>query len=653
MKQKLTTKIDNKKHILSSISMVARMFRRALAPQPPMTVGEWADKYRILTSEASAETGHYRTDRTPYVKQIMDDLSVNSPVKKVVVMAGAQIGKTEIGLCWMGYIMDYAPAPTLYVINDKNMVREVSKTRLTPLINTVPSIREKIKEKEVRGSGNTTLLKEFSGGYISLIGANVAGSLANKPIQYVYLDEVDRFPADVGGEGDPIKLAEVRTTTFQGKSKIYITSTPSIKGASKIDELYQGTDMRKYFMPCPHCGYMHELLFDNMVVKRDKNGNIKRAWLVCPKCKGNIYNHHKTKMLAQGKWIATNKEFDDPTVVGYYLPGLCAPDGWVSFTQIAKEYETSKNNEMLRKTFWNTRLGLPYERVGEAPDWEMLYERSKRSTYKRGTVPQGGLFLTAGVDVQADRTECEVVAWGRNRQSWSVDYYVFEGDTSDTQSGAWMGLSKLLTKTFMRTDGVEMQIIKMAVDRGYRKDYVDAFCRRYPTSRVNPVKGSNKSSDAMDYPLSNPRQVDIKLDNGIKVHQQGYFFYLVGASYLKDELYGRLVLQHTSDNELYPEGYCFFPNNYEPYYYKMLTAERFIPPSKPGGKGEWRVIGNDHRNEAIDCRVYARSMACSLHADSTSDESWDQLDAVLKSNISPENKARQRKKVSYKGIKSI
>jgi len=205
----------------------------------------------------------------------------------------------------------------------------------------------------------------------------------------------------------------------------------------------------------------------------------------------------------------------------------------------------------------------------------------------------------------------------------------------------------------MRTDGVEMQIIKMAVDRGYRKDYVDAFCRRYPTSRVNPVKGSNKSSDAMDYPLSNPRQVDIKLDNGIKVHQQGYFFYLVGASYLKDELYGRLVLQHTSDNELYPEGYCFFPNNYEPYYYKMLTAERFIPPSKPGGKGEWRVIGNDHRNEAIDCRVYARSMACSLHADSTSDESWDQLDAVLKSNISPENKARQRKKVSYKGIKSI
>ena len=388
---------------------IERAWRDGLKPDPLLTVSEWADRYRVLSQRASSEPGRWRTERTPYLKEIMDCLSPSSPVQRVALMKGAQIGGTECGNCWIGYVIHQAPGPMMAVAPTVELAKRNSKQRINPLIEESDVLRERVKERRSRDSGNTVLSKEFPGGVLILTGANSAVGLRSMPARYLFLDEVDGYPGDVEGEGDPILLAERRSATFQ-RRKILLVSTPKTKSLSRIQREYDASDQRRYFVPCPHCHEQQTLELENL---RWPKRRPREAEYACAHCGSLIGERHKTWMLEHGEWRPSAEGAG--RTAGFHLSSLYSPVGWFSWGDAAEMYEQAQKTPDLIKGFVNTVLGLPFEEEAEAPEWQRLYER--RETYRIGVVPEGGLFLTAGVDVQKDRIEVEVVAWGRGKEA--------------------------------------------------------------------------------------------------------------------------------------------------------------------------------------------------------------------------------------------
>ncbi len=430
----------------------------ALKPDAIMSVSDWADANRILSQTASSEPGKFRTSRTPYLKEIMDALSPHSGYEKVVFMKGAQIGGTEAGNNWVGFIIDQAPGPMLVVQPTVEMGKRWSKGRLAPLIEDTLCLRDKVKDPRSRDSGNTVQSKEFPGGIVVITGANSAVGLRSMPVRYLFLDEVDAYPPDADSEGDPLTLAIQRTATF-ARRKIFIVSTPTIKGLSRIEKEFEETDQRYFFVPCPFCGHFQILKWEG--VQYDQTHS--RCFYACEFCKGHIEEHFKTDMLRRGEWRATNKEKVSKKVIGFHLNSLYSPVGWLSWDACYQNYEMAKDNEQLLKAWTNTTLGLPWEEKGDVPDWGVLFDR--REHYRIGNVPPGGYVLTAGVDVQNDRLELEIVAWGQNSESWSVDYRTIYGSPADSET--WQKLSLVLDEDFKSEDGRFLKISMLAVDTGF------------------------------------------------------------------------------------------------------------------------------------------------------------------------------------------
>jgi phage terminase large subunit GpA-like protein len=314
-------------------------WREGLIPDPPLSVSEWADRYRMLSSRSASEPGRWATRRTPYLKAIMDCLSPTSPVERVVFMKGAQVGGTECGNNWIGYCIHLAPGPMMAVSPTVEMAKRNSKQRIDPLIEESPALSERISPSRSRDAGNTVLAKEFRGGVLVMTGANSAVGLRSMPVRYLFLDEVDGYPADVDGEGDAIQLAEARTRTF-ARRKILIVSTPTVSGVSPIEREFETSDQRRYFVPCPHCGHRQWLRFEQL---RWKWGEPETTHYVCESCDDEIQEQHKTWMLEQGEWCAMAPENAVKTA-GFHLSSLYSPLGWSSWADIATAWEQSSNN---------------------------------------------------------------------------------------------------------------------------------------------------------------------------------------------------------------------------------------------------------------------------------------------------------------------
>jgi len=373
-----------------------------LRPPPQLTVSEWADQHRMLGSRGSAEPGPWRTSRTPYLKDVMDALSAAHPARRVVFMKGAQVGATESGNCWLGYIMHHVPAPVLAVQPTVELAKRFSCQRIDPLLEETPALRERVAPARARDSGNTMLSKEFPGGILVLTGANSAVGLRSMTARFLFLDEVDAYPGDVAGEGDPIALAEARARTFGWRRKAFLVSTPTIAGRSRIEREYLASDQRRFFVPCPACGELQWLLFERLLWDK---GAPETARYHCSACDHPMAEHDKTAMLAGGEWRGT-AEGQDPHTIGFHISALYSPVGWLSWEQIARDWEAAQGKPEDIKTFKNTVLGETWQVQGEAPDWERLLELREDSAL--GVVPPGALVLTAGVDVQDDRLECDV-----------------------------------------------------------------------------------------------------------------------------------------------------------------------------------------------------------------------------------------------------
>jgi phage terminase large subunit GpA-like protein len=452
-----------------------------LRPDPDLTVSSWADRHRKLASRASAEPGQYRTARTPYMREIMDRLSPGDPTQRIVFMKAAQVGATEAGNNWIGFVIHQAPGPMLAVQPTVELAKRNSRQRIDPLIEESPDLRERVKPARSRDAGNTMLSKEFAGGILIMTGANSAVGLRSTPARYIFLDEVDAYPASADEEGDPVTLAEARSLTFAHRRKVFLVSTPTIRGLSRIEREYEASDQRRYFVPCPHCEAMQWLKFERL---RWEKGRPETAEYHCEGCERPIAEHHKTRMLERGEWRATATAAD-PTTVGYHLSALYSPVGWLSWQRIARAHEAARGSDEAMRAFRNTILGETWMETGEAPDWQRLADR--RESWSPGTVPGAGLFLTAGADVQKDRIEVDVWAWGRGLESWLVDHLVFEGGPGDP--ACWQQLTDLLGRTWAHASGQTMTLARLAIDTGYETSAVYAWSRQVGFAQVAPVKG--------------------------------------------------------------------------------------------------------------------------------------------------------------------
>jgi len=601
---------------------ILRAWGAGLRPDPDLTVSEWADRHRKLSSRASAEPGQYRTVRTPYMGEIMDRLSPGDPTQRVVFMKAAQVGATEAGNNWIGFAIHQAPGPMLAVQPTVELAKRNSRQRIDPLIEESPELRERIKPARSRDAGNTMLSKEFAGGILIMTGANSAVGLRSTPARYIFLDEVDAYPASADEEGDPVTLAEARSLTFAHRRKVFLVSTPTIRGLSRIERELEASDQRRFFVPCPHCDAMQWLKFDRL---RWEKGRPETAEYLCEGCDGAIAEHHKTAMLEAGEWRAT-AEPEDPGTVGYHLSALYSPVGWLGWDRIARAWEAARGSDEAIKAFRNTILGETWVESGEAPDWQRLADR--REAWKPGTVPAGGLFLTAGADVQKDRIEVDVWAWGRGLESWLVDHVVIEGGPGDP--ACWQQLTGLLGRTWTYASGKHLAIARIAIDTGYETSAVYGWARQVGFAQVAPVKGLdgfNRSS-----PVTGPTYVDATVAG--KRLRRGARLWSVATSTFKAETYRFLRQDRPAEEEIaagapFPPGTVHLPSWADSEWLKQLAAEQLVTVKGKRGftKLEWQKLRE--RNEALDCRVYARAAAWIAGADRWSEARWADLETQL------------------------
>lgn len=601
--------------IAKAIEIFVDAFFEALEPPPIITVSEWADQNRMLPSKTSSEPGKWRTERTPYLREIMDELSHMSNTQEVVFQKGAQVGGTEAGNNWLGYIVDYMPSTAMVVWPALPDVKKNSKLRIDPLFEHTPCIRDKISQGKNKDKKNTALFKEFDGGALIMTGANSASGLRSVPAKYLMLDEIDGYPDDVEGEGDPIKLVEKRTSTF-ARRKIFKISTPTIKGRSKIQREFNKSDQRYYHVPCPHCHKKQKLEFENLqyeTVPGTETDIVNYAAFFCIHCGEEILEHHKTWMLNNGEWI---KENPSSSIAGFHLSELYSPLGWTSWKEICQEWVEAQGNFELLMAFHNTALGLPYEDMGDRPEHEQLYQR--RESYNIGTVPKGVLFLTCAVDVQGDRLEAEVMGWGRYKERWPIEHKVIPGDVQDSET--WDDLENYISSTFPHVDGYEMAIKLVGIDSGYETSRVYSFCRKFSPRRVVPLKGDEKLTQV----VGSSKSVDVK-DSG-KINRRGLRLWKVGTNLIKSEIYGDLKKREPEDHlESYPPGFIHFPE-YDMEYFLQLTAEeRKISKDK---RGYTKIIWEKkrERNEILDLHVYNRALAAIIGIDRMNEAQYLKLE---------------------------
>ena len=561
-------------------SFAVHGFAEGFKLDPDLTITEWADENRFLSSVASSEPGRWKTDRTPYLREIMDCLSPSHPCERVVFMKGAQIGGTECGNNWMGFNICLAPGPMLMVNPTTEAAKRNSKMRIDPAIENCPALKERIKDARSRDSGNTILMKEFPGGILVLTGANSAIGLRSMPVRYLFLDEVDGFPEEAGTEGDPVDLAVQRTATFNNR-KIFIVSTPTIKDASRIEQAFKEGDQRYYHVPCPHCGHYQVMRWKNIVFD---SKNLTEACHKCEKCGELWHDWEKETILRKGKWVAAAPQNAIPS---FHLSSLYSPHGWTSWTDIAREFLESKDDPSRLQVWTNTKLAETWEDMaGEQIDPTNLMVRRERFG---DTLPAGVVVLTCGVDVQDNRLELEVVGWGRGEESWSVDYRVLYGDPSTPE--LWAQLDEVLLREYQHAKDVpDLHVTATCVDSGgHYTDNVINYCYARRAFGVWAIKGVGGAGKPI-WPASASKSWNTKKP-----------VYTIGVNDAKETLMRRLHLTESGG-----PGVWHFPNDREQEWFEQITNEVV---RKKFSKGrlvrEWTPRKEGARTEGLDCRVYA------------------------------------------------
>lgn len=578
-----------------------QMIVKVVAPPPVLTVSQWADMYRRLSAESSAEPGQWNTDRAPYQREIMDALN-NPECVELVIMSSAQVGKTELILNIIGYYIDYDPAPMLVVQPTlKPMGEDFSKDRLAPMIRDTPTLSKKVRDVKSRTSGNTIFHKTFPGGHITIAGANSPSNLASRPVRIALMDEIDRYPPSAGTEGDPIKLAEKRTTTFWNR-KIIKVSTPTTKGESNIEDEYLSGSQEEWNVACPCCGKYQPYEWGRI--------HFSDVTMECKFCNERISEVDWKQM--PGKYIAKNPE--NRRKRSFHLNELASP--WKHWNEIIEDFKTAQrevklNGDINKMKVWiNTALGEPWENRGAGADSDTVLGRRERYD---ADLPDGVLLLTAGVDVQDDRFEVEVTGWGHGYESWGIKYEKIYADLEKEES--WDALEEYLDKEFYFKTGSSLLIACTCIDTG---GHFTTQCYNWlkkmekKNKRIYGIKGMGGPGIPLIHKLSTNNQLKVKV-------------FILGVDSGKEILMTRLK---TVDEG---PGYCHFPINadrgYDETYVKGLTSEQRVVHMKDGRAViKWEKKSGT-RNEPLDLRNYSTAAAEILRPD------WEALEKKVKAGI--------------------
>lgn len=565
---------------------------QAYRPAPDVLVSEHIEGRRILSPLTCGTPGPMRFSVTPWIPDIID-CYIDPTVARIVCQKSSQVAWTDgVGVNLLYYIMTVAPNPVLCMFPKDDSAQRFSVKKFDPMVDANQEVRAVLLESHGRDGGNTRHSKSFKGGFAEFVGSNSASNLADIPIHTVLIEEPDRCARDSGGrEGSAIKLAIARTKTFFG-AKVIVGGSPTMDGASAIQDEMALTDKRRYNIPCISCG--HEFVptwNDVQWTKRKGRGHPvfgdhepENAKLKCPKCRYLHANEQKNRQVPRGRWIAT-APFSGRA--GFYLNELISTFTGSHLANMAADYLEAKaklaaGDDSLIKPFINTRLGLAYKAIGAKVDDKAI--RDRREVYT-AEVPFGAVVLTAGVDVQIDRLEVEILGHGANGETWNVDYKIFYGDPY--LAHVWKKLDDLLfNTTWTHECGAKMKVAAAGVDSGHASKVVYAYCAKHVFRHVYAVKGDDGESRYWKKsPVADDRPCDL---------------YIVYSGKFKTDLYNSL-----STVKAPGPNYHHFPQARDDTYFEQLSAEQRERKFRNGHAVYVWTKQPGVRNEALDCRVYA------------------------------------------------
>jgi len=568
--------VENLEEVISSaLSMVAL--------PTELTLNEWTEEFAYLSAENSAEPGKWHT--IPYQRGMLDAIT-DEDVERATYMKSARVGYTKIIDHAIGYYIHHDPSPILCVQPTLDDARDYSKTEIAPMLRDTPVLRGLVADPRAKDSDNTILKKKYPGGSLTLVGANSPTGFRRLTKRIALFDEIDGYPVGgAGSEGDQIKLGIKRTETYSNR-KIVVGSTPTIKGFSRIEREFEKSDKRYYFVPCPHCNHKQRLMWANFAWDKtfDENGEVvehypETAHFICQHCGAVIEEKDKSEMLEAGEWRAT-RPFRGHA--GFHIWAAYSVFPNASWGRLAAEFLEVKNNPETLQVFVNTVLGETWEEQGESAKHDELLNR--REGYGPEVPFEAGL-LTAGADVQDDRIEVEVLAWGLEGESWSMGYDIFYGDPS--RQAVWDELDAKLLEVFRHESGRAMRVKATCVDSGgHFTDETYNFCKRRYRRNVWAIKGASTYGNPIANPMDKKRSL-----RGKPV--------MLGVDTAKDTIHARLKVDEPGP------GYCHFPEEYDEEFFKQLTGEKRVTKYVKGvPQRRWVKKSESRRVEALDCRVY-------------------------------------------------
>lgn len=620
----------------STVKRVITAIRRAVRPPPRMALSQWADRYAILSAESSHKTGRWTT--IPYQRGIMDAIT-DRRIERVTVRKSARVGYTKILNHAVGYYAHYDPCPIMIVQPTIGDAEGYAKDEIEPMIRDTKVLRRLFPDQTKREKGNTILHKLFRGGQLRLVGADSPRGFRRVSMRFVGFDEVDGYAQTAGEEGDQIKLGEARAGYFWNRKFLY-GSTPTLDQTSRINKLFHRGDMRFYFVPCPHCDRPQILKWQNL---KWPKGEPDKAHFVChfedccdPET-GEVrrieYRHQRWMIEEADRrqqagvpgfgWVSTNPDHE-PGHASFHIWAAYSYAPNATWAHLAREWMAGHKVIEERKTFINTVLGETYKGEGDAPDWKRLYDR--RELYKPGVLPRGAIALYAGVDVQKGWLAVEIFAIGRRMETWSIDYRVFEGDTSQPsgKKSPYLHLDALLSEVFPTADGGETRIRRLGIDSGYNTSAVYLWAWRHQTGhRVLACDGRDNYQQI----IGQPKAVEVNIRG--KRKGRSVKLWPVGDSMVKTELYGWLKQEKPTaeSGDEHPWGYCHFPE-YPEEYFKGITAEEIVPRIVKGFRRyQWEKVFE--RNEPLDCRKYGRAAAALDGVDRWTEAQWAEAEAEM------------------------
>lgn len=586
-----------------------------------ITVSQWAERYRMMDDAITVDPGPWRNDRTPYLVEIMDCLSVTSPVREIAMMSGAQIGKSEIGNNWIGYTIHSAPAPMMFVSADQELVKAGIEVKIDRMIHGVEGMSSLIRPGVIKGhkknTGDTVKRKDFAGGFLLSVSAGSPAQLRSFSVKNLFIDELDGFPLKTKtGEGDPLNIVFQRTKNFDAQRKVFYNSTPTTVERSKIKQQFDKGDKRRYYVPCPRCGHKQVLHFfvdkdtkSGIHFERDEKGLLVEGsvYYRCGGCGKKFYNEEKVKFLQGGEWRTekghrpVHKHFRS-----YHISSLYSP--WYSWESLVLSFlDAYKDPEKLR-TFYNTELGLPWEEMGQRVKYETVIG-NRRQVYTSGQVPNklakketGSqiLFLLASCDTQDNGIYWKLTGYCEGGVAYDIEFEFLTGDPRDPENEVYGKLRKKLLETqYAADDGVRYEPYFAVIDAGgHATEQVEAHCMSYGAiPLIMPIMGEQTITEHKKKVLWKAQPP--------KDQFPGLVIMNINTVSYKNRLAHQLMLQ-ASPGKCLPDGYKNYPCDYKDTFFKQFESEKRVVEKNPRTGLAWREywVHNGMPNHAWDCEVY-------------------------------------------------